>query len=87
MLRSAAERFITLADWSDDSAGRARPRRYTKLGYSGNVEPTFNFPTAIAAADDGGGGDLGPRGRDGIQDLDFFVGNEVCLTRFPCFFR
>lgn len=46
------------------------------MGYSGNNEPEFIVPTAVAAADDGSG-DIRGSGREGISDLDFFTGNEV----------
>lgn len=62
---------------------------YTKMGYSGNIEPSFIMPTAIALDTDvrgpggaaggagsrrvGGGGGAG----GGLRDLDFFIGNEA----------
>lgn len=47
---------------------------YTKMGYSGNVEPQYIIPTALAVSDnvvtqDGK--------RDGVADLDFFVGEKA----------
>ena len=47
---------------------------FTKAGYAGNAEPTFIVPTAVALADEGGGG---AAKADGISDLDFFAGEEV----------
>lgn len=47
---------------------------YTKMGFSGNVEPQYIIPTALAVADnvvtqDGK--------RDGVADLDFYVGEKA----------
>ena len=61
---------------------------FTKMGYSGNAEPTFIVPTAVALADAAGAGGAGAgagagtggaarAGGDGIADLDFFAGEEV----------
>jgi actin-related protein 3 len=53
--------------------------RYTKLGYSGNNEPSFLVPTAVATAEDpasAGGGKS-----DGVADLDYYVGEEVSRGR------
>ena len=52
---------------------------FTKRGYSGNAEPTFIVPTAVALADEGGGagGAGGAAKADGVADLDFFTGEEV----------
>ncbi|KAK9815824.1 hypothetical protein WJX72_010232 [[Myrmecia] bisecta] len=47
---------------------------YTKLGFAGNVEPTFVFPTAVAVNDDvkkaGGRGSV-------LADLDYHIGDEA----------
>jgi len=46
---------------------------YTKMGYSGNVEPQYIIPTVLATkADEGGVGK-----RDGVDDLDFHVGDAA----------
>ena len=51
---------------------------YTKMGHSGNTEPSFTIPTAIAAADEGvGDSRVGSSSGGGIPDLDFFVGDEA----------
>ncbi|CAD6914357.1 unnamed protein product [Tilletia caries] len=74
---------------------------YTKLGYAGNSEPSFVFPTVIATRSGPGGGvssggstsggarpgvpskpaGLGASGslasKRGIDDLDFFIGDEA----------
>eukprot|EP01129_Flabellula_baltica_P014682 TRINITY_DN70_c0_g1_i2.p1 TRINITY_DN70_c0_g1~~TRINITY_DN70_c0_g1_i2.p1 ORF type:complete len:418 (+),score=120.46 TRINITY_DN70_c0_g1_i2:17-1270(+) len=44
---------------------------YTKMGYAGNSEPSYIIPTAIAANDEG------TRSKDGVPDLDFYVGDEA----------
>lgn len=47
--------------------------RYTKMGYSGNVEPQYIIPTVLATkADEGGVGK-----RDGVDDLDFHIGDAA----------
>lgn len=54
---------------------------YTKMGYSGNAEPTFITPTAVALAEDAGVGG----GKEGLSDLDFYTGDDVsCRTRASC---
>lgn len=45
--------------------------RYTKMGWSGNYEPSYIIPTAIAAADEQVGN------KDGVADLDFVTGPSV----------
>mmetsp|Transcript_5618 Transcript_5618/g.5782 ORF Transcript_5618/g.5782 Transcript_5618/m.5782 type:complete len:418 (-) Transcript_5618:448-1701(-) len=46
---------------------------YTKMGYSGNVEPQYIIPTILATrADEGGVGK-----RDGVEDLDFYIGDAA----------
>lgn len=46
---------------------------YTKMGYSGNVEPQYIVPTVLATkAEEGGVGR-----RDGVDDLDFHVGDAA----------
>lgn len=47
---------------------------YTKMGYSGNVEPQYIIPTVLATrADEGGVAGK----KDGVSDLDFFIGDEA----------
>jgi len=55
---------------------------YTKVGYSGNVKPDYVFPTAIAAADEGGS-EISGSSRDGLRDLDFSLGDLVRIV--SCF--
>ncbi|TXT04904.1 hypothetical protein VHUM_03987 [Vanrija humicola] len=69
---------------------------YTKMGFAGNSEPSFVFPTVIATRQAGGGSSSNtsaPRGgrapppvagkpghlasKRGIEDLDFFIGDEA----------
>ncbi|KAG9037878.1 Arp2/3 complex subunit, actin nucleation center [Tulasnella sp. JGI-2019a] len=65
---------------------------YSKIGFAGNSEPSFVFPTAIATRDapgqasTTGGGARGPplpnkpghlASKRGIEDLDFFIGDEA----------
>jgi len=46
---------------------------YTKMGFSGNVEPQYIIPTVLATK-----GDDGLAGKkDGIEDLDFHIGNAA----------
>ncbi|CED84702.1 actin binding protein [Phaffia rhodozyma] len=61
---------------------------YTKMGFAGNSEPSFTFPTIIATRE-GGGSSSGARGppvaskpshlasKRGIEDLDFYIGDEA----------
>lgn len=47
---------------------------YTKMGYSGNVEPQYIIPTVLGTKAEEGG----VQGkRDGIEDLDFHVGDDA----------
>ena len=64
---------------------------YTKMGYSGSVEPQFIIPTLVATAGGSGGrgGGVGSRiggggsgvglsrSRAGLDDLDFYIGDEA----------
>ncbi|KAL7415939.1 putative ARP3-actin related protein [Mrakia frigida] len=62
---------------------------YTKMGFAGNSEPSFTFPTVIATREAGGGGGGTARGppvankpshlasKRGIEDLDFYIGDEA----------
>jgi hypothetical protein len=47
---------------------------YTKMGFSGNCEPNYIIPTAISVKQDVGS--VG-KAQGGIEDLDYFIGNEV----------
>ncbi len=49
------------------------------MGYAGNSEPQYIVPTAIATKDDITAGDF-VKSRDGLEDLDFYIGNEVRQT-------
>ncbi|XP_041467075.1 actin-related protein 3 [Lytechinus variegatus] len=62
---------------------------YTKLGYAGNTEPQYIFPSAIAIKESAKIGDQASRrlGR-GVEDLDFFIGDEAIdkpnyATKYP----
>ena len=46
---------------------------YTKMGYSGNVEPQYIVPTAVAKQDAVGA----KATKEGLGDLDFYIGNEA----------
>mmetsp|Transcript_11856 Transcript_11856/g.11508 ORF Transcript_11856/g.11508 Transcript_11856/m.11508 type:complete len:418 (+) Transcript_11856:141-1394(+) len=50
---------------------------YTKMGFSGNIEPQYIIPTVLATKQEEGGlaGNFGKR--DGIEDLDFHVGDAA----------
>ncbi|ODN75264.1 hypothetical protein L202_06450 [Cryptococcus amylolentus CBS 6039] len=67
---------------------------YTKMGFAGNSEPSFVFPTVIATHQSAGGGGSSSGGggrapppvagkpshlasKRGIEDLDFFIGDEA----------
>lgn len=47
---------------------------YTKMGYSGNVEPQYIIPTVLATRADEGGVS---RKMEGIEDMDFYVGEQA----------
>jgi len=50
---------------------------YTKLGYAGNLEPQFIIPSSIAIKETTKVGDQATRRlARGIDDLDFFIGDE-----------
>ena len=52
--------------------------RYTKLGFAGNKEPQFIFPSAIAIKESTKIGDQSTRRlTKGVEDLDFFIGDEA----------
>lgn len=44
------------------------------MGYAGNAEPSYIIPSTIAV---GGADSNTVRSRQGIDDLDFYIGNEV----------
>jgi len=47
---------------------------YTKMGFSGNVEPQFIVPTVIATKDQ----QIGNSSQhEGLDDLNFYIGNEA----------
>uniref|UniRef100_A0A0K8R4G6 Actin-related protein 3 n=1 Tax=Ixodes ricinus TaxID=34613 RepID=A0A0K8R4G6_IXORI len=51
---------------------------YTKLGFAGNKEPQFIIPSAIAIRESAKIGDQATRRlAKGIDDLDFFIGDEA----------
>jgi actin-related protein 3 len=50
---------------------------YTKMGYSGNVEPQYIIPTVLAAKDNGDMGQATQARRGGVEDLDFYIGQEA----------
>ncbi len=53
-------------------------RRYSKLGYAGNKEPQFIFPSAIAVKETAKVGDDATRRlARGVEDLDFYIGDEA----------
>eukprot|EP00595_Chromulina_sp_UTEXLB2642_P002752 CAMPEP_0196764884 /NCGR_PEP_ID=MMETSP1095-20130614/7084_1 /TAXON_ID=96789 ORGANISM="Chromulina nebulosa, Strain UTEXLB2642" /NCGR_SAMPLE_ID=MMETSP1095 /ASSEMBLY_ACC=CAM_ASM_000446 /LENGTH=417 /DNA_ID=CAMNT_0042121627 /DNA_START=37 /DNA_END=1290 /DNA_ORIENTATION=+ len=47
---------------------------YTKMGYSGNVEPQYIIPTVIATRSEE---TTVQSKRDGVEDLDFFIGDSA----------
>eukprot|EP00294_Goniomonas_avonlea_P008699 CAMPEP_0114563342 /NCGR_PEP_ID=MMETSP0114-20121206/13053_1 /TAXON_ID=31324 /ORGANISM="Goniomonas sp, Strain m" /LENGTH=410 /DNA_ID=CAMNT_0001749171 /DNA_START=23 /DNA_END=1255 /DNA_ORIENTATION=- len=50
---------------------------YTKMGYAGNVEPSYIVPTVIATDDS-----VGKQTQKGkIDDLDFFIGDEAVANK------
>lgn len=51
---------------------------YTKMGYSGNRDPQFIIPSAIAIKESSKVGDQASRRlARGVDDLDFFIGDEA----------
>ncbi|CAI5720266.1 unnamed protein product [Peronospora destructor] len=48
---------------------------YTKMGYAGNAEPSYIIPSTIAVS--GGNDSSTVRSRQGIDDLDFYIGKEA----------
>ena len=52
--------------------------RYSKLGYAGNNQPQFIIPSAIAVKETAKVGDEATRRlARGVEDLDFFIGDEA----------
>jgi len=57
---------------------------YTKLGYAGNKEPQFIMPSAIAVKETAKVGDEAHRRLTrGVEDLDFFIGDEAMEQKTP----
>ncbi|EJT45029.1 actin-like protein 3 (Actin-related protein 3) [Trichosporon asahii var. asahii CBS 8904] len=56
---------------------------YTKMGFAGNSEPSFVFPTVIAtrqaasSSNQARGGRTQPTRVGGVEDLDFYIGDEA----------
>ncbi|XP_028824535.1 actin-related protein 3B-like [Denticeps clupeoides] len=51
---------------------------YTKMGYAGNTEPQFIMPSCVAIRETAGVGDQAQRRlMRGVDDLDFFIGDEA----------
>ena len=51
--------------------------RYTKMGFSGNLEPQYIIPTVLATKSEEGGLAASAGKRDGLEDLDFHVGDAA----------
>jgi len=49
---------------------------YTKMGFAGNIEPQYIVPTVIATQE-GKGSQKAANQKKGIEDLDFFIGDEA----------
>jgi len=57
---------------------------YTKMGYAGNKEPQFIIPSAIAVKETAKVGDEASRRvARGVEDLDFFIGDEAMAQTTP----
>jgi len=57
---------------------------YTKMGYAGNKEPQFIIPSAIAVKETAKVGDEAQRRLTrGVEDLDFFIGDEAMDQKTP----
>ncbi|KAJ3274730.1 Actin- protein 3 [Terramyces sp. JEL0728] len=52
---------------------------YTKMGYAGNNDPQYIIPTAIATKEAANrtGNQAGGTSKKGIEDLDYFIGDEA----------
>lgn len=53
---------------------------YTKMGYAGNKEPQFIMPSAIAVKETA---KVGERLTRGVEDLDFYIGDEAMEQKTP----
>lgn len=54
------------------------PYRYTKLGFAGNHEPQMIIPSAVAIKETAKVGEQSQRRLcKGVEDLDFFIGDEA----------
>lgn len=52
--------------------------RYTKLGFAANKEPQFIIPSTIAIRETAKIGDTSSRRLNkGVEDLDFYIGDEA----------
>jgi len=49
---------------------------FTKMGFAGNVEPQYIIPTVIAVQE-GKGAQKAANQKKGVEDLDFFIGDEA----------
>jgi len=49
---------------------------YTKMGFAGNCEPQYIVPTVIATQE-GKGAQKAATQKKGVEDLDFFIGDEA----------
>jgi actin-related protein 3 len=48
------------------------------MGFAGNTEPQYIIPSAIAVRENAGVGDQAARRiGNGVEDLDFFIGDEA----------
>ncbi len=47
---------------------------YTKMGFAGNCEPSYLVPTTLCMAGDAS---KAVAGKEGLQDMDFYIGEEV----------
>jgi actin-related protein 3 len=50
---------------------------YTKMGFAGNTEPQYIIPSIIALQEGKGGTQKAPVQKKGVEDLDFFIGDEA----------
>jgi len=53
---------------------------YTKMGYAGNCEPQYIIPTMIALQE-GKGAQKTAVQKKGVEDLDFFIGDEAAASK------
>lgn len=52
---------------------------YTKLGFAGNSEPQFIFPSQIGVRETAG---VGNKIHQGLDDLDFYIGDEAIRPNY-----